>query len=134
MAFDETLSGLITLCPPAPFRTDIDAAETGGIARWAGRDMLMPRMGLFIGDERRVPYDVHQLMACVAPRPQLVISPTLDREAPVAEVTRAVESARAIYELFGASEAFTQVTPEDWNRFSEKSEEVILNWLRTQSA
>ncbi len=128
-AVEERFAGLITLCPPAPFRTDGDERETGGLRRWSHTGMLMPRMGLFIGEEERVPYDVDELMACAAPKAQLVISPKLNSEAPVGEVTRAVAGAREVYEMMGAGEALTHLATEDHACFSVKSEGLILEWL-----
>ncbi|HUW58651.1 MAG TPA: hypothetical protein VMZ92_18590 [Planctomycetota bacterium] len=132
-ALDERISGLVTLCGPAPFRLETDEAETGGLRRWSEDTMLLPRLGLFIGEEARVPSDVHQLMACVAPRPQLVISPTLDRESPIELVTLAVDAARVIYELLGTADKLEQNSIEDYARFAEATEPVVLDWIRKQA-
>ena len=131
-AFEERLAGLITLCPPPPFRLDVDEAETGGIRRWSHEFMLMPRMGMFVGDEARVPYDVHHLIACVAPRPQLVITPTLDREAPLERITEAVDAARTVYDIHNAADKLQQNPIEDYARFAEATEPVILDWVKKQ--
>lgn len=132
-ALDDRISGLITLCPPGPFRLDADEAETGGLRRWSHTFMLLPKLGLFIGNESRVPYDVHQLLACAAPKPQLVINPKLDHEAPAENVTRAVQAAREVYELHGAADSLEQLTTDDHACFSVASENLILNWFRKQS-
>ena len=33
----------------------------------------VPRFGFFVGDEARVPYDYHEVLACIASRPVLVV-------------------------------------------------------------
>ena len=92
--------------------------------------MLVPRLGCFIGQEARVPYDVPDLLASFAPRPVLVISPTLDREAKVEDVTKAVEAARSAYALLGAEAKLEQLKPEDYNRFGPELQALVIEWLK----
>jgi len=132
-ALDERIAGLVTLCPPAPFRLDTDEAETGGLARWSHDHLLLPRLGEFIGSESRVPYDVHQLIACVAPRPQLVITPQLDRETPLDMITNAVDAARGIYDCLDAADKLEQNVIEDYARFAEPTEKIVLDWVKKQA-
>ncbi|HYG77540.1 MAG TPA: hypothetical protein VEK08_21215 [Planctomycetota bacterium] len=127
---DPRFAGFASVCGPQPFRLDTAANESGGIARWAQQSMLAPRMGLFVGREAQVPYDVHNLIAAFAPRPLLVISPQLDREAKLSDVTKAVESARAVYALHGAKDKLEQASPEDYNRFGPEMQTLVLEWLR----
>jgi len=133
-ALDERIAGVVTLCGPGPFRLEGDERETGGLRKWSHTLMLLPRLGLFIGEEERVPYDVDDLMACAAPKAQLVISPKLNYEAPAEYVAQAVAGARKVYEMHGAGEELVHLATEDHACFSTKSEGLILNWLRRQSA
>jgi dienelactone hydrolase len=128
-ALDRRPAGIVAVCPPPPFRTDTDVAETGGIARWAKLHLLLPRLGFFEGHEAQIPYDVDDLLAGIAPRPVLVVSPTLDREAPLHRVTEAVERAREAYAAAGASDRLTQLSPEDYNRFHPQMQELVAAWL-----
>jgi hypothetical protein len=95
--------------------------------------MLLPRLGFFVGQETRVPYDVHHLFACLAPRPLLVVSPQLDREAALEDVTQAVEAARPVYALYGAAERLEQVAPEDYNRLNPATKSLVVEWLIAQA-
>jgi len=131
-ALDGRLAGLISVCPPPPFRLDTPEKNTGGIRHWSHLHMLLPRLGLFIGHESRIPYDVHLLLAAMAPRPVLVVSPLLDREAPLSDVTRAVESARQVYSLYNASGNLEQLSPEDYNRFGPEMQSLAIEWLKKQ--
>ncbi len=131
-AFEDRPCGWVLVCPPPPFRLDRDVKETGGIARWSQRTMLLPVLGLFVGQEERLPYDVPELLACLAPKPTLVVSPKLDREAPVRQVTKAVDLARDVYRLWGAEDALVQLTPEDYNHFGSRMQEIVVRWLLDQ--
>lgn len=133
-AMEERFAGLITLCPPAPFRMDGDEYETGGLRRWSHTEMILPRMGLFIGEEERVPYDVDELMACAAPKAQLVISPKLNHEAPVERVAHAVAGAREVYEMLGAGQKLEHLATDDHACFSVESERLILDWMKRESS
>lgn len=132
-AQDERLAGLAAVCPPPPFRLETDADETGGIARWSHLHMLLPRLGLYVGDEKRVPYDLDDLMTCLAPRPLLVVSPQLDREAPPEMVEHAVNVTRAVYDLHGASDQIEHQTPEAYHHFDDQAQQPVIAWLRRRA-
>ncbi len=124
-ALDERLAGLAAVCSPAPLR--LDAAQA---RRWSLELMLLPRLGHYRTQPERVTYDIGDLMAGFAPRPLLIVSPLLDREAPPQRVTPAVEAARQVYGLYGAADRLVQATPEDYNHFGPPMLRIALNWLR----
>jgi len=129
-ALDDRMAGFVSVCGPPPFRTDKAEKGTGGIRRWSHRHLLLPRMGFFPGEEERVPYDIPELIGCMAPRPVLVVSPQLDREAPLDDVTRGVEAARKVYGLYGAAARLEQLSPEDFNHFDSLMQERVVEWLK----
>ena len=49
--------------------------------------------GILPGEEARIPYDFHEILACIAPRPLLVIAPTMDKDAVLEDVKYCVEQA-----------------------------------------
>ena len=61
---------------------------TGGVARYSHERPLIPRLGFFIGHESQIPYDFHEVLGAIAPRPVLVLQPELDRDANVARRCR----------------------------------------------
>lgn len=132
-AVDERLAGFAVVSAPPPFRLDTDERETGGIHRWSHLYMLLPRLGFFIGQEDRTPYDVPDLMASFAPRPLLVVSPQLDREAPLKHVTAGVEAARKVYALYGVAERLEQKSPEQYNRFGPDVQALVVDWLKQRT-
>ena len=131
-ALDDRLAGFASVCGPPAFRLDADEARTGGIRRWSHQLMLIPRLGAFARreDHERIPYDLSDLLACFAPRPLLVVSPLLDRDAPPELVTPAVEAARSAYALHEAAGNLEQILPEDYNRFGPEMQQLALDWLR----
>jgi pimeloyl-ACP methyl ester carboxylesterase len=129
-ALDERLASFVSVCGPPSFQLDTDENRTGGILRWSQQHMLLPKLGYFIGHEDRVPYDMSDLLACFAPRPVLVVSPQLDRDAPPDLVTPAVEAARQVYARHGAADRLAQLAPEDYNRLGPEMQALVLSWLK----
>ena len=101
-ALDARVNGVVSICGFTPMRTDTMDRGDGGVGRYSQERGLIPRLGLFIGHEALIPYDFHELLGAIAPRPVLVVQPQLDRDAAPAEVHAAVEQARKVYALYGA--------------------------------
>jgi hypothetical protein len=93
--------------------------------------MWLPQLGLFEGQENRIPYDRHLLMAAMAPRPVCVVSPTLDREVKAGDIARCVEAARPAYTVQGATDKLTLATPEHYNCLDPKMHAVVIGWLKS---
>lgn len=126
-ALDDRPAGAVFIGAPPPFRLDTDRAETGGIRRWSHLYAVMPRLGAFEGHEARVPYDVDDLLAAWAPRPVVMVTPRLDREAPLAIVERGIESARRIHP------DLEQITPDTYNHFDDTMQAVVVEALRKRA-
>jgi pimeloyl-ACP methyl ester carboxylesterase len=127
---DTRPAGYALVCPPSPFRLDTDANETGGIGRWAQLNMLMPRLGCFIGQESHVPYDIDELLATMAPHPVLVVSPKFDRENPLSMTNQAVDAAMSVFKLYGKKSQLTQETPDTYNQFDPTVQKLVVEWLK----
>ena len=110
-------------------RTDTAARGTGGVARYSYQDGLIPRLGFFVGHEAQIPYDFHELIATIAPRPVLAMQPRLDRDATPADVHAAVEQARKVYSLYGAPDKLGLYEPWDYNRLPDKSQDHLIEWM-----
>jgi hypothetical protein len=93
---------------------------------------LLPRLGFFAGEESRLPFDYDRILALVAPRPTLIVAPTLDRYVPVEGVRGEVEQARKVYKLLGRPEALRLETPLDFNRFMVDRQEQVITWISQQ--
>ena len=101
-ALDDRIAGAVSVAGFTPFRTDTDAKGTGGIRRWSELYGWLPELGPYIGHESKIPVDFDEILAAAAPKPMLVIAPTLDWHADHADVARAVHGAVAI-EVYGSA-------------------------------
>jgi pimeloyl-ACP methyl ester carboxylesterase len=129
-ALDPRVKGLVAVCGFTPMRLDTAERGTGGVARFSYQHGLIPRLGFFVGQESRIPYDFHELLGAIAPHPVLVLQPQLDRDANVADVHTAVEEARKVYALYGAAGKLTLQEPWDYNRLPEAMlRSVVDKWM-----
>ena len=101
----------------------------GGVARYSHERGLITRLGLFVGHEAQIPYDFDDLIATIAPRPLLVVQPRWDRDAAPADVRAAVEQARKVYTLYGASAKLAIEEPWDYNRLPDRTQDEIVKWM-----
>jgi len=113
-----------------PMRTDVLSKGTGGIARYSRWLPLQPNLAAFITQEQRIPYDYHELLAMIAPRPVAVFAPKIDRYATLSEVKACVEDAKRVYELFTARDALRFEELDDYNHFSPETQQVVFERLR----
>jgi dienelactone hydrolase len=117
-ALDDRVAGVIAIAGLTPFRRDTADSGTGGIARWSRWLPLLPRLGHFIGDEARIPCDLEELLALVAPRPALVVTPRIDYQSSFPDLRAAVDTARGVYGLLGAPDALVFQRADDYHHFT----------------
>ena len=130
-ALDSRVRGVVSISGFTPMRTDTAERGDGGIARYSQERGLIPRLGFFIGQESRLPYDYPELIASIAPRPVLVMEPQLDRDGTPADVKTAVDQAKKVYSLYGAADKLGLYEPWDYTRLPEKSQDWLIDWMRT---
>jgi dienelactone hydrolase len=129
-ALDQRVKGVVSIAGFTPMRLDAAERGAGGVARYSIQKDLIPRLGFFVGHETRIPYDFHELLAAIAPRPVLVVQPQLDRDAHPRDVRTAVEEARKIYALYGASGRLAIEEPWDYGRLSQTTQDWIIDkWM-----
>jgi pimeloyl-ACP methyl ester carboxylesterase len=132
-ALDERVAGLVTVAGFTPMRTDTADKRTSGVRRLSHFYGWIPRLGAFVGNEDRIPVDFDEVLAAVAPRPVLVIAPTLDRYATLADIEAAVQNARNAYEVVGAKDGIELQMPEDENRLTDPMQANAISWLKSHS-
>ncbi len=130
-ALDPRVRGLAAVAGFDPLR--LDTAERGveGIRHFSHLHGLLPRLGFFSGREARLPFDFDAALAMLAPRPTLIVAPTLDRYARVDDVKAEVEAARGAWRAAGREANLTLQTPEGINKFSRPMQEQVFDWLAT---
>ena len=128
-ALDERVTGVVAVSGVFPFRLDTPAKGTEGIRHYSHLHGLMPKLGFFLGQETRVPFDYDEVLALAAPRKILVVAPELDRFSPVEDVRAEVAAARQVYRLLGNESALELRTPRDFNRFPRALQEQVFDYL-----
>ncbi|WP_263354945.1 alpha/beta hydrolase family protein [Acidicapsa acidisoli] len=131
-AFDERVRGMAAICGVDPLRLDTPDKGTEGIRQYSHLHGLLPRLGFFVDHPDRLPFDFDEVLASVAPKPALVVAPTLDRYARLADVQREIEASQKIYALLGHPESLKFETPVDINRFAHRTQESVFDWLAQQ--
>ena len=127
---DERIAGVISVAGFTPMRLNTPDRGTEGIKAYSHLHGLLPRLGFFVGNESRIPYDYHEVLACIAPRPVLIIAPVMDKDAHLQDVQECVEQARKIYDLYAASDKIQIFSPDDYNRLSPEMREKTYEWLQ----
>jgi dienelactone hydrolase len=128
-ALDPRVKSVVAISGFTPMRTDTADRPTGGLARFSVERPLVPRLGLFIGRESQIPYDYDDLLAAIAPRPVLVVQPSMDRDATPADVRAAVEQARKAYAAQGAAEKLALDEPHDYQRLTTDTQSRAIEWM-----
>ncbi len=122
-ALDPRVQGVVSVCGFTPMRA------TGGTAAYGAERGLLPRLGFFAGHEDRIPYDFDALIATIAPRPVLVVSPQMDRLADPAGVRDALRQARGVYALYGAADRLGLHEPRDYRRLTAATQDAAIRWM-----
>ncbi len=118
-ALEPRVKGVVSVAGFSPLRLSAGKGIEG-IRQYSHLHGLVPRFGYYLGQERRLPLDYEELLAAIAPRPVLVVAPTLDRYFPVEDVRKAVTTAGAHVQI---------ETPLDFNRLSPSTLARVAEWL-----
>lgn len=128
-ALDDRVAGVACYAGFTPMRTETAEKPTGGIRRWWDWHALLPKLGLFDGNEADIPCDYHDVLALIAPRPCLIVSPVYDRHADHADVVACVNRAQRFWDEEAAPQNLLHLSPEDYSRFESEQHALVINWL-----
>ncbi len=107
-AFDERLKVIVSSCGWCPFHDYYG----GDIKGWTS-DRYMPRLrDVYELNPDKVPFDFYELIAALAPRTFVSVSPIRDANFDVNGVRKAMPAAGSIYSLFNAREELMLLTPD----------------------
>lgn len=129
-ALDERIAGAVSVAGFTPMRLNTPEKGTEGIKSFSHLHGLLPRLGFFVDNEDRIPYDFHEILACIAPRPVLVIAPVMDKDAILQDVSYCVGQATKIFGLYGSANNLQLFVPDDYNRFSPEMRDTMYSWLQ----
>ncbi len=127
-AFDQRLRAVVTSCGFNAFADYYGGDLTG----WSS-DRYMPRIrDVYDNDPSKMPFDFHEVLAAIAPRPLLINAPLHDSNFAVAGVEKAVASASAVYEFLGRPQHLEVVYPDAGHDFPDATRELTYRWLDQQ--
>ena len=127
-AFDLRLRAVVTSCG---FNAFEDYYE-GDLRGWAS-DRYMPAIRERYGcDPQRMPFDFHEVLAAMAPRPVFVNAPQHDANFAVQGVEKAVTSASQVYGFLQAQSRLRVEYPDAAHDFPESIRIAVYEWLDTQ--
>jgi len=123
--FDQRVSAVVSSCGFTAFHDYYQ----GDLAGWTS-DRYMPRIReVYQNDPDRVPFDFHELVGALAPRPFFVNAPLDDSNFEVAGVKKVMASAARVYELREAEEKLHVVHPDCAHDFPDPVRQSAYEWL-----
>jgi hypothetical protein len=125
-AQDERIAGVAVVSAVNPWRASNSRYES--IKTFANQHLFIPRLGLYSDRPMEVPLDFGEIISCIAPRPLLVIAPTLDRYADPEVVQKTMKPVANIYNLMGKKENFKFETPLEINRMTEEMNKTVADF------
>ena len=121
------IAGVASFAGWTPLRTDASTRPTGGLQRYSHWHALLPRLGLFIGKENEVPFDVDELIDAIAPRPTLLYTPQNDADATYSDVAAVVAEAQK------ANKNLLNMAPAEGHgstsQFGRVQIDALVGWL-----
>lgn len=135
-ALDERVRGVTSVCGFSSLRDRAAHEDTEGLTHYSHLHGLLPRLGAFVEQPEDVPFDYDDILAMIAPRPTLVIAPTLDRYHKVDSVRSLVERARTAFRMQGDEAGLELEIPEGFANFERSPARTsrVIQWLNTQAA
>jgi dienelactone hydrolase len=140
MAFDERIKAGVSNCGFDTFRLD------GNTWRWSHATALMPRLGFYVSNPRinmdlyravpdsaviDVPFEMHEMLALIAPRPLLLSTSDEDFVFPNGgwSARRALARVRPVYELLNGGENLSSYFFDGGHNFTSEASENAYSWL-----
>lgn len=128
--FDERLTVVISSCGFDSY-LDYYKEKAGMWNKGAGwtQERYMPRMFDYAKRKEQIPFDFHELVGALAPRPFFVNSPLHDANYHADSVDRVLAAARPIYELYQAADRIAVEHPDCEHDFPADIREKSYVWL-----
>lgn len=128
-ALDGRIAGVISVCGFTPMRFNTPGETAEGIYEYSHLHGLLPRLGFFVGEEPRIPYDFHEILACIAPRPLLIIAPVWDQYASLYGVKNCIEEVKKVFDLYRQKDKIALYIPDGYNHFSNGMKKQMIYWV-----
>jgi dienelactone hydrolase len=126
--FEPRLKCVVTSCGFTAFHD----YYKGDLKGWTS-DRYMPRIrDVYENNPDKMPFDFHEVLAAIAPRPIYVNAPLHDANFDVEGVKKCIAAAQPVFELLGAKDALTVEYPDAAHDFPDDVRERVYQWLEKQ--
>lgn len=129
-ALDDRVAGVACFSGWTPLRIANKEVATGGNRLLWELHALQPRLGWFDGREAEIPFDYHDVIGEVLPRPCLIVTPKHNRFADHDAITMAMNKVYLEKEK-QAESMLTWNSPDDTNRFQADQHLQFINWAKS---
>lgn len=120
--FETRLKAIVSSCGFSSMQKD-------DIPSWTGPRYMPLIASEFKNDPKRLPFDFHELIAALAPRPFFASAATKDDDFDVSGVKDVLNAARPIYALYGKSEVLVGHYPEAGHSFPDDARRRAYEFL-----
>jgi len=93
------------------------------------QDRYMPRLAAYADRLEDIPFDFHELISALAPRPFLTLSPKGDANFKWESVARILDAVRPVYALHDATERLAVEHPDCVHDFPPEMREAAYRWI-----
>lgn len=107
------------------------ALATDDVSSWTG-PRYMPRLrNVVAGPQQELPFEFHELIAALAPRPFFTNSPQKDSDFSAAGVRKVMTAAQDVYALYNATDRLHAEYPNAPHDFPAAQREAAYAWLKS---
>lgn len=128
MVHDERIQAGVSCCGFTRFHKYYE----GKLKGWTSARYMPKINDVYDNNPDKVPFDFPELLACLAPRAFLTVSPTRDDNFEVTGVKDCIASAQPIFDLYGAGDKLQALYPDDTHNFPPESRKAAYAFLKKQ--
>lgn len=122
--FEPRISAVIASCGFTTLRTDPSPE------RWSHLTALLPTLGFHVDQVESIPFDWHELAACLAPRPYFNWATLDDEIFPNTDNLATIyQELEGVYGLYGATEFLEGQLVEGKHSFPRERHHIAYDWL-----
>jgi dienelactone hydrolase len=101
--------------------------------RWSHLTALWPQLGFYMDDVSQIPFDWHEIIACIAPRPFFNWATLNDDIFPgTANLEDVYAQVKSVYGLYGREDDFQGRLVPGAHRFPPEAREEAYAWIEAQ--
>ncbi|PRD48109.1 alpha/beta fold hydrolase [Sphingobacterium haloxyli] len=108
-ALDDRVAGIATVAAFSPWRSSDSQYES--LRTYSHLHGFIPRLGTFADNPQNTPIDFGEIIAAVAPKPILILTPDLDRYTDIQALKKMMNPVHQVYSLYGKQDQLTVAYP-----------------------